>query len=223
MPRERIDLTGQRYGRLVVIREDEPDGYIRRWLCRCDCGEETIARMPNLRSGKTTSCGCSQREISSSKNTRDLTGMTFGRLTVIERAKDRPGKSRHVYWLCQCSCGSDPVAVDGVRLTNGETASCGCLRSVKGIAVQQYNQDHMYRDGAFTPVLRSKTRSDNKTGIKGVSIRRRKDGSETYVARIKVKGRTYYLGDHPTIELAAAARHAGEEKYHKPYLEDVHD
>ena len=64
----KLDLTGQRYGRLVVLHEAEPiigdDGKtIRRWLCKCDCGNETIVRHSGLRSGKTQSCGCLHREI----------------------------------------------------------------------------------------------------------------------------------------------------------------
>ncbi len=48
-----------RFGRLVVL---EPAGRSRagnaKWLCRCDCGSETIARSGNLRQGTTNSCGC---------------------------------------------------------------------------------------------------------------------------------------------------------------------
>jgi hypothetical protein len=51
-----IDLTGQRFGRLVAESYIKPPH--RRWQCRCDCGN--VARVPagNLRSGMTNSCGC---------------------------------------------------------------------------------------------------------------------------------------------------------------------
>lgn len=62
---EFIDITGQRFGHLIVtgIAERFYDGgAIRRsrifWLCRCDCGNETIATASNLRLGSVTSCGC---------------------------------------------------------------------------------------------------------------------------------------------------------------------
>lgn len=61
MPRHKLDLTGQRYGMLTVIKE-APKGNScgSRWLCRCDCGNYKIVYCGNLRSKKdsTKSCGC---------------------------------------------------------------------------------------------------------------------------------------------------------------------
>lgn len=64
-----IDLTDQRFGRLVVLRREgtytnENDSYIRMpmWRCVCDCGNETVVIGNNLRQGATRSCGCFRRE-----------------------------------------------------------------------------------------------------------------------------------------------------------------
>ena len=56
--RKKLELTGQRYGRLVVLRQAENIGKRTAWLCRCDCGNEVVVRTNRLRSGHTTSCGC---------------------------------------------------------------------------------------------------------------------------------------------------------------------
>lgn len=62
-----IDLTGNVYGRLTVIKRAEdyiyPNGKRRavQWLCKCECGTEVVARGTNL-SGHTSSCGCLNRE-----------------------------------------------------------------------------------------------------------------------------------------------------------------
>lgn len=61
------DLTGKRFGRLVVIRRDkdhyQPSGHHRpMWLCRCDCGNEKIILQTNLKRRTTRSCGCLQKE-----------------------------------------------------------------------------------------------------------------------------------------------------------------
>lgn len=57
------DLTGQRFGRLVVIAEAEKrKDRKRRWLCQCDCGGRTITGTNNLTSRNTRSCGCLTRE-----------------------------------------------------------------------------------------------------------------------------------------------------------------
>lgn len=55
----------------------------------------------------------------------DLTGKTFGRLTVI--AKDPDSPPRKVYWFCKCACGNSH-RVYGAELRNGSTKSCGCLK-----------------------------------------------------------------------------------------------
>ena len=61
------DLTGQRFGRLVVIHlEDDyvsPSGYHKkRWLCHCDCGNDVIVWSGNLINSHTQSCGCQHLE-----------------------------------------------------------------------------------------------------------------------------------------------------------------
>lgn len=54
-----IDITGERFNKLVVLKrlENEPNG-VAKWLCRCDCGKETVVRGSNLKSGAVKSCGC---------------------------------------------------------------------------------------------------------------------------------------------------------------------
>lgn len=54
-----------------------------------------------------------------------MIGQTFGRLTVIEKAKTLASRAR---WLCQCSCGKQHTTT-GHRLRMGLTNSCGCLRN----------------------------------------------------------------------------------------------
>lgn len=58
-----IDLTGKRFGRLVVLgyagRERSRGGHSRSmWYCECDCGEPKTLSTGNLTSGNTRSCGC---------------------------------------------------------------------------------------------------------------------------------------------------------------------
>ena len=67
--RAKKDLTGHRFGRLVVIREygRSKDRQIM-WLCKCDCGGEVVVRSRDLCSGNTQSCGCLRRERIASLN-----------------------------------------------------------------------------------------------------------------------------------------------------------
>ena len=64
-----IDMTGRRFGRLVVLERAGSDAHGKpTWLCRCDCGRETTVDGTSLRRGRTMSCGCYQREIVSRAN-----------------------------------------------------------------------------------------------------------------------------------------------------------
>ena len=57
-----IDLSGQRFGRLTVLRKAESINGKTAWLCKCDCGNECVVVRTNLKSGNTSSCGCGRNE-----------------------------------------------------------------------------------------------------------------------------------------------------------------
>lgn len=61
-----VDLTSQRFGRLVVERAGT-DGQYPTWLCRCDCGNTTITKGMYLRRRDTQSCGCLHQETFTNK------------------------------------------------------------------------------------------------------------------------------------------------------------
>lgn len=64
-----IDLTGQRFGRLVVVERSENNSKGRsRWVCQCDCGGQIIALGYSLRSGNTKSCKCLHNEGNNTKH-----------------------------------------------------------------------------------------------------------------------------------------------------------
>lgn len=60
-----IDLTGQQFGRLTVIKYVEK----HRYLCRCDCGNEKTIYEYSLKNGDTKSCGCLRTEMTKCRST----------------------------------------------------------------------------------------------------------------------------------------------------------
>lgn len=68
--KRRADITGQRFGRLVVVERVGSRGNQSLWLCRCDCSNTTVVAMSNLKSGHTTSCGCALQAIQQSPDAR---------------------------------------------------------------------------------------------------------------------------------------------------------
>ena len=63
------------------------------------------------------------------KNFFDMTGMKFGKLKVISRFNENT-KCGNAKWICLCECGNKTI-VNGAKLRNGSTISCGCYRKRK--------------------------------------------------------------------------------------------
>lgn len=120
------DITGQKFGKLTVLRPLEERASNRQivWECQCECGTIVTARGDYLRSGRAVTCGsatCRGTE-------KDMVGLKFGKLTVISKSDYKNNSSNHTYWNCQCECGNKCV-VSGVNLRMGNTVSCGCIVS----------------------------------------------------------------------------------------------
>ena len=112
---------GMQVGRWTIVGEVPLDGKERRWLCRCVCGTERNVLDRSLRYGRSVSCGCYRKECAEKSNTPDLTGRSFGELTVLRRVENK--KDGASQWLCRCSCGSDYL-VRGSLLTTGRRTRC---------------------------------------------------------------------------------------------------
>lgn len=111
-----LNLVGKRFGQLVVLEKAESNKYNQtQYLCRCDCGRETVKLGSLLVSGKTTSCG-----------RKNLIGMRFGKWSVLEEAEPiiSNGKKGRAY-LCKCDCGTTKI-LQAKSLTGGQSLSCGC-------------------------------------------------------------------------------------------------
>lgn len=62
-----IDLTGKRFGRLIVIKKIGRVGHDTAWECKCDCGNLHNARSGDLKCGNVSSCGCLRKEVAKNK------------------------------------------------------------------------------------------------------------------------------------------------------------
>jgi hypothetical protein len=93
----KVDITGQRFGRLVALRDsgDRRNSSVL-WECRCDCGALVRLSVHALRSGNTRSCGCFRREEMSARFSRPLTERFWEKVN-----KDGP-VSEHVQHVGQC-------------------------------------------------------------------------------------------------------------------------
>lgn len=128
--KERKDkLIGQTFGRLTVLslapKRLDLASRCLRYICQCECGKIIEVSGGSLRSGHTTSCGCSRKGI----NIKNLIGQKFGSLTVTSIAY--VDDQRRVVWNCICSCGKE-TQVSSHQLLSGNTISCGCIKKSLG-------------------------------------------------------------------------------------------
>lgn len=123
--RNRVDLTGQRFGKLVVNEMiwGQPRTKCR---CTCDCGNETIVINTQLTSGKTKSCGCYHAQKCSESNTKDFAGKSTDSGIIFTKPIRK--NTRGVWiWECICpKCGNHFNGVPARLNTNGQI-SCGCV------------------------------------------------------------------------------------------------
>jgi len=122
-----------KYGRLTIIDcKRDKKGKV---LCLCECGTEKRISIYDLKAGKTKSCGCIHKEflialhkkkkVKTKGNFEEYIGNTYGRLTVMEGAKEFGIKVK-----CICSCGKETFTSIHALLA-GKTKSCGCLKQEK--------------------------------------------------------------------------------------------
>lgn len=148
------DFSGQRFGRLLVVKEagKSKHGYI--WKCKCDCGKETEILGASLVAGISRSCGCLQKEKVSKANLKDLTGKTFGYIKVIEYVDNS-------YWIGKCKCGNIKEFKSS-SLISGASKSCGCynLEMLKKIQAKKIKDISGNRYGHLTIIemLKDRTR-----------------------------------------------------------------
>lgn len=215
---QKIDLTGQRFGRLVVLREIE--NYIsaggskyRQWECQCDCGNVVNVLQTSLRKGATKSCGCLQDVF---RNT-DLSGQRFGQLTVLGKQEaETAALSGNTTWKCLCDCGKIKQYTTKILLS-GSVCSCGCVRKVGGRKRIEENAFGIYKGTCITRIKGENISKNNKSGVTGVH---KASDSNSWIAEIRIQKRHIYLGSFSDLEDAIRARKEAEKVYFKPLIEE---
>lgn len=127
------DLTGERFGKLVVVRcvgsrvgntrtKSRPNTAVD-WLCVCDCGNEKVTTGGALRSGHTVSCGCARHALRTDRRYlfRTLPSGRAGRNRVLKGYRGG-AYNRGLAW--------DLTDEEFDRLISQDCAYCGCVPSM---------------------------------------------------------------------------------------------
>lgn len=211
-----IDLTKERFGRLVVIeRAENTKQGSARWECRCDCGNIVIVSSGSLRSGgHTQSCGCKTIEATKKRLT------THGMYNTPEYNTWRSMVQR-------CNNPKVPKYKNyggrGITVCDKWLKFTGFFEDMgfrpKGLTIERKNNDlGYYKSNCYWATIFEQNRNKriqkrNKTGTIGVSWSKTRKKYKVY---FDVWGKKrLHLGQFVDLEQAIKVRKQAEQKYGK--------
>ncbi len=153
-----IDLTGQRFGHLVVTGFNRKENKVYYWNCQCDCGRAKVVRSSTLRGSclnKPGPCKCKGIE----ENKQNWVGKRSGMMEVVE---ERRNTGKGLVLICRCDCGvTKEVGAKSFKI--GKTRSCGC--STKAF-LSKANSVHGKGDSPEYEMLRRIKHKSKQYGIR---------------------------------------------------------
>ncbi len=214
---KKIDLVGQKFGRLTVVKEEGVKNKRPSWLCECECGNFTTVAGTHLRQGSITSCGCYRLDMliesistHGKSNTREYTiwCLMKGRCnnTKSSNYKHYGGRGIKV-----CDRWAD---FDNFLSDMGEAPPNYSIERINNDL--GYSPENCTWADQFTQTANQRIKSNNTTGTTGVY----KDKGR-WIALITRNKKTHYLGAFNEIENAIAARKAAEQIFDSRSLSDT--
>lgn len=156
---KRKDLTGNKYGKLIVkeMLYNYNNTNRTKCLCDCECGNKNIIRESyQLTHSNDSSCGCGKKEYVIKSCGKEIDGLKFGKLTILKTLWDN--NPPMVY--CQCECGN-VVWLNKKDVQTGHTKSCGCLKTEIFNKINDVNHSGQVSDYGITILTKS---NKNKYG-----------------------------------------------------------
>ena len=202
--RERIDLTGKRFGRLFVLSVADRKYHL---ICVCDCGNKCTVAISSLKSGSTQSCGCLRLERSKTHGMSHIPEFRVWN-SMLERCNN-PNNKRY------CDYGGRGIKVCE-RWMDFKNFIADMGFRPKGLTLERINNDKGYSpsnckwDTGENQARNRRIRKASKTGINGLSWDKLRG---KYRAKICVNYKCKHLGLFVSIDDAKEARRQGEIKY----------
>lgn len=242
MVKVKRDLTGQRIGKLTVLKQVEDyvtprtQKHYSRWLCRCDCGN-VVEINGNILTGKRPiySCGCVNKEMLYQKNKKyNEYNLVDNYYEVSTFNGEKFLIDKEDYDLVHKYCWFVFNSKSGKYIASHEPCSSKSLFLHRMImnCPDDYFVDHINHNtldnrknnlrivSKSQNAMNARVRCDNNSGYTGVYWSAYK---ERWIAKIAKEGKDYYLGSYKNKEEAIEARKEAEEKYFGEYNYNVQD
>lgn len=220
---QRIDLTGQRFGRLTALYPIPNNNYRTRWHCICDCGNTKDVLQQNLCNGHVKSCGCYHRErdkeklsilnASLNRESHDETKTRLYRIWIgIKSRCFNPAHSSYKNYgsrgITMCAEWKDSfLSFKTWSVSNGYNDSLSIDRiDVNG----DYSPDNCRWVSNSIQQFNKRRTNRNTSGYVGVSWNKK---DKRWVAYITKNGITHSLGSFTNLEDAITARKNAEIKF----------
>jgi len=127
--------VGDRFGKLSVLRRTENRGRHASWECKCSCGRKIAVRGDRLRSGRTQSCGCAQREYQEGRLVKveeSVSFKTFGKVFVLGTAREFMGRKQvHAVCVCRYCAGTSVHRASDVLRKNFRGCDCRYIGTIR--------------------------------------------------------------------------------------------
>lgn len=145
------DLIGKRFGNITVVSYYDNTKYGKRFLCKCDCGNEIIRQGTLIYNNRVHSCGCTIGKWNIGKKREEESkshiGEKFNRLTIIGYEHNSRKNQRGYVMICKCDCGNITKQIYS-DLKTGKVKSCGCWQKEQAsktgstIGLNNYKNDY---------------------------------------------------------------------------------
>ena len=228
---KKLNIIGEKYGRLTVIKETEPHYTVggnkkRMFMCLCSCGNTVVVSITNLRNGNTKSCGCLRKELDekggSCKKEFNKHWIEDGvlffsdeRNNVCQVDKEDYNKIKNYHWYKSTSNGywyaylskfGRKIELHRVIM---ETTEKGTKVKVDHFDRNKDNnkKENLTVTNSSINAINSSIRNDNTSGFIGVSKYKDK-----WQAHIQKNGKQKNLGAYNNIEEAIFIRLQAEKE-----------
>lgn len=209
-----IDLTGMRFGRLMVIERTQSDSPHAVWRCKCDCGQERVVIGQNLRRHQQKSCGCLDLERKTIHGAA-RNGKTTGEYNSWKAMRNRCYRKGNNFYK---EYGGRGITVCDRWLHSFENflADMGERPSPKHSIEREdvngnYTPENCHWATMSEQIANQRLRHDNTSGHKGVSWDKVSGKWFAYINRNKEK--RIRLGLFESLQDAIDAREKAEKEY----------